>query len=104
MLRRFQPGMVLGPLLSIKQTSSVMEYRERFEMLIASLKRSERVMLESIFLHGLKKEIQAELKLYDTHSLSELMDKALLLEEKNLAERWGAAQGQNRLEGQELWC
>lgn len=39
-IRRFQLELVqnpLGPLLSIKQTGTVMEYRERFEMLIAPL-------------------------------------------------------------------
>ncbi|CAJ2679667.1 unnamed protein product [Trifolium pratense] len=40
-------------------------------------------MLESIFLNGLKEEIQAELKLYESHDLADLMDKALLIEEKN---------------------
>lgn len=87
MVRHFQPGLVqnpLGPLLSIKQTGSVMEYRERFEMLIAPLNREERIMLDGIFLNGLKEEIQAELKLFEARSLSELMDKALLLEENNL--------------------
>lgn len=75
----------LGPLLSIKQTGSVMDYREQFEMLITSLKKAKCVMLDSIFLNGLKDEIQAKLKLYEAWSLSELMDKALLLEKKNLA-------------------
>ena len=40
-------------------------------------------MFKGIFLNGLNEEIQAELKLYATRSLEELMDKALLLEEKN---------------------
>lgn len=60
MIRRFQLGLVqnpLGPLLSIKQSGSVMEYREQFEMLAAPLKKEEKVMLESIFLNGLKGEI-----------------------------------------------
>lgn len=82
-IRRFQPGLIqnpLGPLLSIRQTSSVMQYREQFEMLIAPL-----VMLESIFINGLHEEIQAELRLHESKSLSELMDRALLIEGKNLA-------------------
>jgi len=86
LIRRFQLGLVqnpFGPLLSIKQTSSVMKYRERFERESAPLKKEERIMLKGIFLNGLKEEIQAELKLYATGSLEELMDKALLLEEKN---------------------
>ncbi|GAU13154.1 hypothetical protein TSUD_112140, partial [Trifolium subterraneum] len=85
-IRRFQPGLIhnpLGPLLSLKQKTTVMEYRDKFELLIAPLRREERVMLESIFLNGLKDEIQAELRLYESHDLTDLMDRALLIEEKN---------------------
>ncbi|CAJ2661553.1 unnamed protein product [Trifolium pratense] len=60
-----------------------MEFREQFETLVAPVRREERVMLDSIFLNGLKEEIQAELKLYDCRDLAEIMDRALLLEEKN---------------------
>lgn len=35
--------------------------------------------------NGLKEEIRAQLKLHESRSLSEIMDRALLLEEKNLA-------------------
>ncbi|MCI91346.1 hypothetical protein A2U01_0112640, partial [Trifolium medium] len=45
--------------------------------------RDDRVMLDSIFLNGLKEEIQVELKLYESHDLTELMDQALLIEERN---------------------
>lgn len=62
-----------------------MDYRTRFELLIAPSKNEEKVMLESIFLNGLKEEIRAELKLHEPRSLAEIMDRALLLEEKNLA-------------------
>ncbi|PNX55911.1 hypothetical protein L195_g049544, partial [Trifolium pratense] len=85
-LKRFQPGLLqnpLGPLLSLKQKGTVLEYRDKFEELVAPLRREERVMLESIFLNGLKEEIQAELKLYESHDLADLMDRALLIEEKN---------------------
>lgn len=87
-IRRFKPGLVqnpLGPLLSIKQTGTMMEYRECFEMLIAPLRREERVMLDNIFINGLQEEIQAELKLHESRNLAELMDGALLIEEKNKA-------------------
>ncbi|MCI21294.1 hypothetical protein A2U01_0042460 [Trifolium medium] len=40
-------------------------------------------MLNSIFINGLKEEIQAELKLHESHDLDTLMDRALLIEEKN---------------------
>ncbi|PNX61324.1 hypothetical protein L195_g052396, partial [Trifolium pratense] len=76
-LKRFQPGLLqnpLGPLLSLKQKGTVLEYRDKFEELVAPLRREERVMLESIFLNGLKEEIQAELKLYESHDLADLMD------------------------------
>lgn len=91
-LRRFQPGLVqnpLGPLLSIRQTGTVMQYREQFELLIAPLQRDERVMLNSIFINGLQEEIQAELRLHETRSLADLMDKALLIEEKIWASQRG---------------
>jgi hypothetical protein len=47
-LRRFQPGILqnpLGPLLSLKQRGTVMEYRDKFEGLVLPLRREERVML-----------------------------------------------------------
>jgi len=44
-------------------------------------------MLKGIFVNWLKKEIHVELKLYAISTLEELMDKALLLEEKNKALR-----------------
>jgi len=84
----FQLGVIQNPfgsLLRIKQTTTVMKYREKFERESAPLKLKERIMLKGIFLNGLKEEIQAKLKLYDSNSLDELMDRALLLEEKNQA-------------------
>lgn len=85
-MRRFQPGLLhnsMGPLLSLRQKGTVVEYMEKFEMMVAPLRREERGMLDSIFLNGLKEEIQAELKLYENQSLAKLMDRALLIEEKN---------------------
>lgn len=73
-IRRFQPGLLhnpLGPLLSLKQKGAMMEYRDKFEMLVAPLRREEKGMLDSIFLNGLKEEIQAELKMYESHDLAE---------------------------------
>lgn len=55
----------------------VTEYREKFELHVAPLKREERVMLDSIFLNSLKEEVQAEVKLYDYEDLADLMDRAL---------------------------
>ncbi|KAJ1408087.1 Retrotransposon gag domain [Sesbania bispinosa] len=91
-IRRFQPVLVqnpFGPLLSIKQIGTVMEYREKFEMVSAPLKDADKSILKGIFLNGLREELQAELKLYNSENLSERMDRALLLEEKNWALKRG---------------
>ncbi|KAJ1437575.1 hypothetical protein SESBI_03571 [Sesbania bispinosa] len=46
-------------------------------------------MLKGIFINGLREELQVKPKLYNMESLSELMDRALLLEEKNWALKKG---------------
>ncbi|CAH9105249.1 unnamed protein product [Cuscuta epithymum] len=92
LVRRFQPELVqnpFGPMLSIKQTGRVMEYREQFELVVAPLRNTDEEMLKGIFINGLIEEVKAELKLYPSTSLSELMDLAQLLEEKNTAMRSG---------------
>lgn len=55
--RRSQPSMIQSPfklLLSLKQTGTVEEYREQFEMYDGSLKCTETSYLKGIFLNGLK--------------------------------------------------
>lgn len=87
-IHRFNPGSLhnmMGPLLKLRQESTVMAYRDKFEMHATSLKKEERMMLTSIFLNGLQDEIQVELKMFDLDDLDELMDRALLIEEKNQA-------------------
>lgn len=59
------------------------EVLRKIQKRINPFKKEERIMLKGIFLNGLKEEIQAELKLYDSKSLDELMDRALLIEENN---------------------
>ena len=56
-------------------------------------------MLKGIFINGLKEEIQAELKLHATGTLDELMDRALLLEEKNNALKKGGLMNAERKGG-----
>ncbi|XP_057444723.1 uncharacterized protein LOC130736966 [Lotus japonicus] len=92
LIRRFQPDLVqnpFGPLLSAKQKGSVMEYREAFELLAAPMRNADREVLKGVFLNGLQEDIKAEMKLYPADDLAELMDRALLLEEKNSAMRGG---------------
>lgn len=101
-IRRFQPSLVRNPpglIPNVRQTGSVMEYRERFELLMAPLKRHERGMLESIFINGLRDDIQAELKLHSTRGLNAVMDRALLIEERNEAMKKEREAGREKLEG-----
>ena len=90
LVRRFQPGVArnpMGPLLNLKQTDSVLQYRKAFEAAANARKDLDREVVMCVFLHGLKPEIQAELKVSQFRSLTTLMDKALELEERNLAWR-----------------
>lgn len=76
-IRRLQPTMVKNPvelLLGLKQTGSMEEYKEKFELCVGPLKNAEPTYLRSIFLNGLKELIKAELKLYPTKNMVDLMD------------------------------
>ncbi|XP_073225760.1 uncharacterized protein [Cicer arietinum] len=86
-VRRFQPSMIQNPfelLLSLKQNNSVEEYVELFEKYAGALREVNQDFVRGIFLNGLKEEIKAEVKLYDLATLSELIQKAILVEQKNL--------------------
>jgi len=48
------------------------------------LRTIDQEFVREIFLNDLKEELQAEVKLYDLHSLSEIIQKALLIEQKNV--------------------
>ena len=92
-LRRFQPGVVkdpYGPLLKLKQTGPVLEYIEQFERISGPMKDVDRGIMRSIFVNGLKGELQAEIKSLELDSLAEIKDRALLLEERN-KEWWGCS-------------
>ncbi|KAI5412334.1 hypothetical protein KIW84_057130 [Lathyrus oleraceus] len=70
-------------LACLKQTGTVEEYREQFEMCTGPLKCTEPSYLKGIFLNGLKDIIREELKLHPVETLSELMDYAQRVDEKN---------------------
>ncbi|KAJ1382954.1 hypothetical protein SESBI_43769 [Sesbania bispinosa] len=53
------------------------------------IEKREPSNVEKNFLNGLREELQVELKLYNMGSLSKLIDRALLLEEKNWALKKG---------------
>lgn len=94
-VRRFQPEMVENPfelLLSLKQTGSVREYREKFEVYSGPLRISERRYLLGVFLNGLKRNIRAETKLHRPETLAEMFMVAEMVEKRIRAEE--EAQGE----------
>ena len=92
LIKRFQPGVArnpMGPLLKLRQTGCVLQYRRDFERVASTKRDLEPQVMMCIFLSGLKEEIQAELKVGQFRTLSAMMDKALELEERNGAWREG---------------
>ncbi|KAF7828587.1 Retrotransposable element Tf2 [Senna tora] len=86
LLRRFhqsQKGNNYEMLMALKQTGTVSEYREQFELLSAPLKEAPEEMLIGAFQNGLKEEIRAEIRMVKAHNLMEVMDLAQKVEEKN---------------------
>jgi len=61
----------------------VEEYRAQFELYVSLLRFAEQEYLKGIFLNGLKEVVKAELKLHPVSTLSELMDFAQCIDEKN---------------------
>ncbi|KAF7827538.1 Retrotransposable element Tf2 [Senna tora] len=87
LLRRFhqaQKGNNYEMLMALKQTGTVAEYREQFELISAPLKEAPEAMLIGAFQNGLKEEIRAELRMVKAQNLLEVMDLAHQVEEKNL--------------------
>ncbi|KAF1879588.1 hypothetical protein Lal_00033245 [Lupinus albus] len=86
-VHRFQLSMIQNPfeqLLSLKQTGTMEEYVEDFEKYVGALRTIDQEFVRGIFLNGLKEELQAEVKLYELHLLSEIIQKVLSVEQKNL--------------------
>lgn len=69
--------------MALKQSKGVSDYIERFELLSATLSSCDEEMLVAAFLNGLHVDIKADLRLLRLSSLSENMDMALRLEERN---------------------
>ncbi|CAH9138406.1 unnamed protein product [Cuscuta epithymum] len=100
-IRRFQPDLIqnpYGPMLSLKQTGTVQEFRDEFEMVITPQINIDAEILKGIFINGLKVEIKAELKMHNSSSLAEVMDMAILIENKNEALNF-----KRKEEGMFLW-
>nr|XP_012569910.2 uncharacterized protein K02A2.6-like [Cicer arietinum] len=86
-IRRFQPSMIQNPfelLLSLKQVGTVEEYVEEFEKYVGALREIDQEFAKGIFLNGLKEEIQVEVRLFELKSLTDVIQKALMIEQKNI--------------------
>ncbi|KAF7810715.1 Retrovirus-related Pol polyprotein from transposon 17.6 [Senna tora] len=86
LMRRFhqsQLGNGYEVLMALKQTGTVAEYREKFELFSAPLKDAPEDMLIGTFLNGLKEEIRAELRMVRAQNLLEVMDMAHKIEDRN---------------------
>ncbi|XP_057444515.1 uncharacterized protein LOC130736742 [Lotus japonicus] len=84
-VRRFQPSMIQNPfelLLSLKQMGSVKDYAEEFEKFVGSLREIDPEFVKGTFLKGLKEEIRIEVQLYELHSLSEVIQKYIFIEQE----------------------
>ncbi|XP_057424795.1 uncharacterized protein LOC130718278 [Lotus japonicus] len=87
-LKRFQVSSTLNPfaaLLALKQEDSVAEFVVQFEKFSGMLKDIDETHLMDIFVNGLKEDIGAEIKLYEPTTLSIMVQKVLMIEQKNLA-------------------
>jgi len=73
----------LEELLSIRQTSSVTDYIERFEEISAPLEGVQEAVLVSAFRNGLHADIRAELRLLKVEGLTEVLEMAQSIEERN---------------------
>ncbi|KAJ1402282.1 Retrotransposon gag domain [Sesbania bispinosa] len=98
LLRRFQPQNPHEKLLRIRQTGAVDEYRELFKILSKPLNIDEEI-LKAIFTNGLKEEMRAEMGFHNVETLSELMGRAQLIEDRiemasnRLIKLWGEING-----------
>ena len=71
---------VIDQLLNIRQTSSVEEYRERFEELIVDLSHVTFNILESAFLNGLRKSLKVQVVRCRPGNLADIVEIAKLIE------------------------
>jgi len=88
LLERFQTSAALNPfaaLLALKQEETVEEYVEQFERFAGMEKDVDEEHLKDIFVNGLNEGIGAEIKLYEPPTLSIMVKKALMIDQKNRA-------------------
>jgi len=88
LLKRFELGAAsnpLAPFLKVKQTGSIMDYRHDFELAARSHRHLSGDILLCIFHEGLKPIIKSEMKVDEFENLQAMMDRAMVLEARNVA-------------------
>ena len=78
-----QTGDEYEQLMSLKQTGTVAEYKEHFELLSVPLGDASEHVLSGAFMNGLKEEIRCEVKLMHPNGLKQLMNFAGEVEGRN---------------------
>lgn len=95
-LERFRPtqeGSLCEKFLSLRQETTVRDYRRQFEILAAPLTELSEQVLESTFVKGLKPDIKAEIRLMKPEGLGRIMEVAQRVEERNLSVRGSRVTG-----------
>ena len=95
LLRRFKLGAAsnpLAPLLKVRQVGSIMDYRREFELAARSHRNLGGETLICMFHEGLKPTISSEMAVTEFENLQAMMDRAMVLEARNLA--WREERGQ----------
>ena len=82
--RSSRDGTLLGKFLRIKQETIVEEYRNLFDKLVASLSEVQKDVVEDTFMNGLLPWIRAEVAFCRPKGLSEMMQVAQLVENREI--------------------
>ncbi|KAA0067257.1 transposon Tf2-1 polyprotein isoform X1 [Cucumis melo var. makuwa] len=90
MLVRFRAtreGTLVGRFLTIKQETTVEEYRNRFDKLLAPVASLPTVVLEETFMNGLNPWLKSEVETLEPNGLAQMMKLALKIENKELVRK-----------------
>lgn len=101
MRRSFQPTVITNAfeiLMSMKQEGNVREYRKSFEIVSSYVKVQDQELFLGLFSNRLREDIRAKVRLQRPKDLAEMMDVALLAEEKiGAVGRYGGQRATNHL-------
>ncbi|KAA0034820.1 ty3-gypsy retrotransposon protein [Cucumis melo var. makuwa] len=90
MLVRFRAtreGTLVGRFLTIKQKTTVEEYRNRFDKLLAPVAFLPTMVLEETFMNGLNPWLKSEVETLEPNGLAQMMKLALKIENRELVRK-----------------